>query len=164
MASVFRAPLTRAIRAVRAYASAFDDSVRAMMRKYSTSSRCAEDVRATFASSSSRVRVGGGAPAPPSKAAAPTGRVHVPSIERIRWYAATSRTEQAVSGSGKLNVLRYGRVLKARRLVGARGGGAGFDGVYHVRSVTHRIARGSYTQDFTLVRNALVSTVSALSA
>jgi hypothetical protein len=76
--------------------------------------------------------------------------------------AATARSEHGVTGTGKLDVLRYGRVLKPRRLVGARGGGTGFDGIYHVRSVTHHIARGSYTQDFTLVRNGLVSTVDVL--
>jgi hypothetical protein len=76
--------------------------------------------------------------------------------------AATLRTEHGVTGTGRLNVLRYGRVLKSRRFVGARGGGQAFDGIYHVRSVTHHLARGSYLQDFTLVRNGLVSTVSTL--
>lgn len=76
--------------------------------------------------------------------------------------AATARSEHGVTGTGKLDVLRYGRVLKARRLVGARGGGEAFDGVYHVRSVTHKIARGSYTQEFTLIRNGLISTTSVV--
>jgi len=78
--------------------------------------------------------------------------------------AVQVRSEQSVTATGKLNVLRYGRVLRPRRLIGVRGGGEGFDGLYHVRSVTHHIARGSYSQDFTLVRNGLMSTVPVVSA
>jgi hypothetical protein len=64
-----------------------------------------------------------------------------------------------VSGTGSLDVLRYGRVLKARRLVGVRGAGMAFDGLYFVKKVTHSIKRGSYKQNFTLVRNGLISTL-----
>ena len=55
-------------------------------------------------------------------------------------------------------MLRYGRVLKARQLVGVRGAGPAFDGLYYVKSVTHKLKRGEYKQSFTLVRNGLVST------
>ena len=51
------------------------------------------------------------------------------------------------------------QVLKARQLVGVRGAGPAFDGLYYVKSVTHKIKRGEYKQDFTLTRNGLVSTV-----
>jgi hypothetical protein len=73
--------------------------------------------------------------------------------------AKAARTSDAVTASGSLDVLRYGRILKARRLVGVRGAGMAFDGLYFVKSVTHKIKRGEYGQDFTLVRNGLVSTV-----
>lgn len=73
--------------------------------------------------------------------------------------AEASRSSDAVSGTGSLDVLRYGRVLKARRLVGVRGAGPAFDGLYYVKSVTHSIKRGEYKQSFELARNALVSTV-----
>ena len=43
-------------------------------------------------------------------------------------------------------MLRYGRVLQARRLVGVRGAGMAFDGLYYVQSVTHTIKRGEYKQ------------------
>lgn len=72
-------------------------------------------------------------------------------------YAA--QHADAVTGTGSLNVVRYGRVLKARQLVGVRGAGAAFDGLYYVKSVTHNIKHGNYRQDFTLVRNGLLSTV-----
>jgi len=73
--------------------------------------------------------------------------------------AEASRTSDAVTGTGSLDVLRYGRILKARGLAGVRGAGQAFDGLYFVRSVTHKIQRGEYKQDFTLTRNGLVSTV-----
>jgi hypothetical protein len=73
--------------------------------------------------------------------------------------ARASRSSDAVSGSGTLDVMRYGQVLKARRLVGVRGVGTAFDGLYYVKSVTHSIKRGEYKQSFTLVRNGLISTL-----
>lgn len=73
--------------------------------------------------------------------------------------AQAGRASDAVTGSGTLDVLRYGRVLKARQLVGVRGAGLAFDGLYYVKSVTHTIKRGEYKQGFTLVRNGLISTV-----
>ncbi|HLO28801.1 MAG TPA: hypothetical protein VK249_06685 [Anaerolineales bacterium] len=73
--------------------------------------------------------------------------------------AEASRTSDAVFATGSLNVLRYGRILKARQLVGVRGAGPAFDGLYYVRSVTHSIKRGEYKQNFELARNGLVSAV-----
>ncbi len=71
-------------------------------------------------------------------------------------YAATH--SDAVSGTGSLDALRYGRVLKARQLVGVRGAGEAFDGLYYVKRVTHKIKRGEYKQSFSLTRNGLIST------
>jgi hypothetical protein len=73
--------------------------------------------------------------------------------------ARASESADAVSGQGSLDVLRYGRVLQARRLVGVRGAGPAYDGLYFVKSVTHSIKRGEYTQSFTLSRNGLVPLV-----
>jgi len=42
--------------------------------------------------------------------------------------------------------------------------GAAFDGLYYVKSVTHDIKRGQYRQNFTLVRNGLMSTVGSVPA
>lgn len=67
-----------------------------------------------------------------------------------------SASADAVSGQGQLDVTRYGRVLRARQLVGVRGAGLAYDGLYFVKSVTHSIKRGEYTQSFTLARNGLV--------
>lgn len=73
--------------------------------------------------------------------------------------AEAARTADAVTGSGSLDVVRYGHVLKARALVGVRGAGDAFNGLYYVKSVTHKIKRGEYKQDFSLARNGLISTV-----
>jgi len=73
--------------------------------------------------------------------------------------AYASQHADAVTGTGTLNVVRYGRILKARQLVGVRGVGAAYDGLYYVKSVTHTIKHGEYKQGFTLVRNGLLSTI-----
>lgn len=76
--------------------------------------------------------------------------------------AFASQNSDSVFGSGRLDVARYGRLLKSRRLVGVRGAGLPFDGLYYVTTVTHDIKRGEYKQSFTLARNGLVSTVPAV--
>jgi hypothetical protein len=50
-------------------------------------------------------------------------------------------------------------VLTARSLVGVRGAGLDYDGLYYVRSVTHTIQTGTWRQSFELVREGLGSTV-----
>ena len=73
--------------------------------------------------------------------------------------ARAAQNAEAVSCDGSLDVTRYRGVLQARQLVGVRGSGPAFDGLYYVKSVTHKIKRGEYKQDFNLTRNGLVSTV-----
>ena len=85
------------------------------------------------------------------------GRTPVQAV--MLGLARAAKSSDAVTGTGSLDVLRYGRPLGARGLVGVRGAGHAFDGLYFVKNVTHRIRRGEYKQDFTLVRNGLVSTV-----
>lgn len=80
-----------------------------------------------------------------------------PGVALLAAFSKAARTADAVSVTGTLNVARYGRVLKTRRLVAVRGAGMAFDGLYFVRSVTHSIKRGEYKQQFTLVRNGLIS-------
>lgn len=71
--------------------------------------------------------------------------------------ARASETADVVSADGSLDVLRYGQILKARQLVGLRGAGLAFDGLYYVENTKHQIKLGEYKQSFTLKRNALVS-------
>jgi hypothetical protein len=70
--------------------------------------------------------------------------------------AASNRTVRA---EGALDVLRYGEALKPRRLVGLRGVGTAFDGLYFTENVTSTMKRGEFKQNFTLVRNGLISTL-----
>jgi hypothetical protein len=74
----------------------------------------------------------------------------------LRGLSKTTQASDAVSGQGKLDVLRYGHVLKARNLVGVRGAGLAYDGLWFVSSVTHDLKRGGYTQSFNLTRDGFV--------
>ena len=78
--------------------------------------------------------------------------------------AAGAESSEVVTCDGSLDVTRYGGILNARQLVGMRGAGPAFDGLYYVKSVTHKIKRGEYKQDFKLTRNGLVSTVPTVNA
>jgi hypothetical protein len=78
--------------------------------------------------------------------------------------AEASRSADTVRASGSLDVLRYGHILKARSLVGVRGAGMLYDGLYFVQSVTSRLKRGEFKQDFMLSRNGLISTVPVVPA
>ena len=53
--------------------------------------------------------------------------------------------------------LLCGNILRARQLVGVRGAGLAYDGLYYVKTVTHNIKRGEYKQSFTLTRDGLIS-------
>jgi hypothetical protein len=74
-----------------------------------------------------------------------------------RGVAAASRSADSVKGTGSLDVIRYGRLLKARSLVGVRGVGMAYDGLYFVKSVTTTMKQGEIKQSFELTRNGLVS-------
>jgi hypothetical protein len=76
--------------------------------------------------------------------------------------AKAAESADAVSGSGQLDVVRYGYVLRPRELVGVRGAGITYDGLYFVKSVTHNLQRGAYTQNFTLAREGLISLTPAV--
>lgn len=66
--------------------------------------------------------------------------------------AAVTRSPDSVTAGGELDTVRYGYVLRARKLVGVRGAGWSYDGNYYVSRVSHTIKRGTYTQSFSLTR------------
>ncbi|WP_282606176.1 hypothetical protein [Pelagibius sp. Alg239-R121] len=82
----------------------------------------------------------------------------------VRGFAYAAQHADAVTGTGKIDVVRYGRILKARSLVGVRGAGQAYDGVHYVDSVTHELTRGAYKQSFTLKRNGLLPTQTSVPA
>jgi len=97
-------------------------------------------------------------PTPPAKV------VFAEETTRLTFAEAAKRafgymleSADAISGSGSLNVASYGFVLRARMLVGVRGAGFAYDGMYYVDSVTHSIKRGEYKQNFQLSRDGLIS-------
>lgn len=75
----------------------------------------------------------------------------------LRGLARATAASNVVNGSGSLKVARYGHVLRPRKLVGVRGAGPTYDGHYFVKSVSHSIKPGDYSQSFQLSRNALVA-------
>lgn len=79
-----------------------------------------------------------------------------------RGVARAAGSADTIEGTGTLDVTRYGRLLTARGLVGVRGAGGAFDGLYYVKSVTSTIAKGEFKQRFSLSRNGLVSISSAV--
>jgi hypothetical protein len=69
---------------------------------------------------------------------------------------------EPVSATGSIDLNRYGRPMDARTLIGVRGAGLAYDGLYFVRSVTHTLGRGSWKQSFQLARDGLISNVPAV--
>jgi hypothetical protein len=74
-----------------------------------------------------------------------------------RGLKVAGESQDAVMGTGTLDALRYGRLLQARKLVGVRGVGMAYDGLYYVKSVTTTLKKDAIKQSFTLTRNGLVS-------
>lgn len=108
----------------------------------------------------------------PVLASEPSILVNQPNVKRKRFrskggvntleayvqaQAQTDKSSDSVTGSGELDTLLYGDILRARKLVGLRGAGYAHDGLYYVKSVTHNIKRGEYKQSFTLSREGLGS-------
>lgn len=76
----------------------------------------------------------------------------------ILGFLTDSSNANAITVSGSFDVTRYGSILRSRMLVGVRGAGIAYDGMYYVDSVTHNIKKGEYKQNFTLSRDGLIST------
>lgn len=72
--------------------------------------------------------------------------------------AVTDRSGWAIIAEGELNTAAYGGILRAKRPVNVRGAGRQFNGAYYVEQVSHVISGDSYTQRFSLRRNALGAT------
>lgn len=72
-----------------------------------------------------------------------------------RAQGETDASTDVVTVDGELDALRYGDLLQARGLVGLRGAGYSYDGLYYVKRVTHNIRNGEYTQRFTLTREGV---------
>ena len=76
-----------------------------------------------------------------------------------RAQAQVDSSVDAVTAEGELDALRYGDLLQPRGLVGVRGAGFSYDGLWYVKRVTHNIRKEEYKQGFTLAREGEGSTV-----
>lgn len=86
-----------------------------------------------------------------------------PSRARDRAQGIVNQAgDDAVTVTGELDTVQYGDLLQLRGLVGLRGVGYNHDGIYYVKKVTHRIQRGEYKQSFTITREGLGTTITAL--
>ena len=80
----------------------------------------------------------------------------------LKAVATATDTADAITATGTVDAVRYGRALKARGLVGVRGVGLNYDGFYYVKQVKHSIKRGEYTQSFTLTREGFIPLLPAV--
>jgi hypothetical protein len=74
----------------------------------------------------------------------------------LKLFTSSSETSDVLEAIGTVDTVRYGRALRARRLVDVRGAGQSYNGTYYVRKVVHMITRlpkGDYKQQFTLKRD-----------
>lgn len=100
----------------------------------------------------------GARPTVPAKVEFPSDMARLTPADAAKQALGISfAASDAITGSGSLDVLRYGWVLRARMLVGVRGAGLAYDGMYYVNSVTHNLKRGEYKQSFNLSRDGLIS-------
>ena len=99
----------------------------------------------------------GARPTIPAKVEFPGFAKENPVSATNRILGILARSSDAISVSGSLDVLRYGRILRSRMIVGVRGAGLAYDGLYYVNSVTHNIKSGEYKQNFQLSRDGLIS-------
>jgi hypothetical protein len=75
-----------------------------------------------------------------------------PGTAAARVVADVTAAPDPVTGTGQMDAVRYGGVLRPRRLVGVRGAGFTHDGLYYVESVSHTLTPGGFTSGFTLKR------------
>lgn len=91
---------------------------------------------------------------------AESGQNAVQALEQAQ--SQTDASQDVVKVEGELNTAKYGAALRARGLVGLRGVGLSYDGLYYVKQVKHTIKQGDYKQNFTLTREGTGSTVPAV--
>ena len=93
-------------------------------------------------------------------------KIHPENSERLSYMQAMTQAQarmdssldNVVTANGELDALQYGDILIPRGLVGLRGVGYSYDGLYYVKRVTHTIRNGEYKQNFSLTREGVGST------
>jgi hypothetical protein len=72
---------------------------------------------------------------------------------------AQASARDAARAVASIDGMEYGAVVTPASLLAVRGAGATYDGNYYVERVEHTLARGSYTQEITMSREGLGSTL-----
>jgi len=85
-----------------------------------------------------------------------------PARAGLSVLSTLTNAPDAVTAQGEVDSVHYGHALRARRLVGVRGVGFTYDGLYYVHRVTHTIGNGSYKQRFAISREGTGSLVPAV--
>lgn len=106
----------------------------------------------------------GAVPLPPLRHRTLAAAAVHPARAALLGAAEAARAGDVVTASGKLDVLRYGHLLRARELVAVRGAGATHDGLWFVQSVTTELRRGACSQSFTLARGGVFSSLAEVAA
>lgn len=117
------------------------------------------------ASASTRTPLAAGVPDPTSMRTVLAPPCSGLSVQQAMAYAQgimDSSFDQVVKATGKVDALCYNGILEARTLVGLRGAGREYDGVYYIKSVTHHIQKDKYEQSFELTREGPGSLLSML--
>jgi len=97
---------------------------------------------------------------PPAKIQFPDDMANLSPADALeRAFGLMLNNSDAITGNGSLNTTQYGFILQTRAVVGVRGAGPAYDGLYYINSVTHNIKSGEYKQSFTLSRDGLISQV-----
>jgi hypothetical protein len=69
--------------------------------------------------------------------------------------AIVDRSSRALSATGTVDAVKYGRVLRPGLPVLVRGAGRAYSGLWYVTRVSHSISTGAWTQRFSATRNAV---------
>jgi hypothetical protein len=92
----------------------------------------------------------------PPRVSRPTARDAANPAELFRQnQAIVDRSSRALSATGTVDAVKYGRVLRPGLPVLVRGAGRAYSGVWYVTRVSHSISTGAWTQSFNATRNAL---------
>jgi hypothetical protein len=83
------------------------------------------------------------------------GCIANPTEGQLRALARASASSRSISAQGEVDGIKFDRPLRAGLPVLVRGVGRQNSGLYYVDSVTHRISRDDYRQNFTAWRNAM---------
>jgi len=86
-----------------------------------------------------------------------------PATAATTAVASATNAADAITAEGEVDSVRYGHALRARKLVGVRGVGLNYDGLWYVRRVTHTIVpRSHYSQRFQLSREGTLALTPAV--